>query len=107
MSVSEFQTAIIEGDLRSLGEVSGVGKKMAQRLVVELKDRFGKLEWAEISGLVPRDKKDVTPMQEAVLALVELGFKGAIAKRIVDRVLSESAEDLPAEEIVRRSLKQI
>jgi len=107
MSVSEFQMAVLEGDLKALGEIPGVGRKMAQRLVVELKDRFGKLEWAEASGLIPGGGGKLTPVQEAVLALIQLGFKGTVARNIVDRVVSESEGELPVEEIVRRALKQI
>ncbi len=107
MSVSEFQMAILDGDLKALGETPGVGKKMAQRLVVELKDKFGKSELAEVSGFISEGSRELTPVQEAVLALIQLGFKGTIARGIVNRVVSEFGEDLPVEEIVRRTLKQI
>src|ERR1044071_3550438 len=75
ISVTAFRGAVANGDVKALSQISGVGKKTAERIVVELKDKVGAAGAWEASsaarGLSPHDQK----INDAVLALLALGFK--------------------------------
>src|SRR5207248_5757215 len=75
MNVTALRGAVANGDIKSLSQISGVGKKTAERIVVELKDKVGAAgAWEALSAqraLSPEDQK----VNDAVLALVALGFK--------------------------------
>src|SRR3954462_14648143 len=75
MNVTAFRGAVANGDEKSLSQISGVGKKTAERIVVELKDKVGQAgAWEAASAaraLSPEDRK----INDAVLALMALGFK--------------------------------
>src|SRR5215467_3006449 len=75
ISVTAFRGAVANGDVKSLSQISGVGKKTAERIVVELKDKIGAAgAWEAASarrGLSPEEQK----VNDAVLALMALGFK--------------------------------
>src|SRR5271169_1625666 len=75
MNAVAFRGAVAGGDVKALSQISGVGKKTAERIVVELKDKIGATgAWEAASakhGLSPDDRK----LNDAVLALMALGFK--------------------------------
>src|SRR5882724_11834362 len=75
MNVTALRGAVSNGDVKSLSQISGIGKKMAERIVVELKDKIGAAgAWEAMSAqraLSPADQK----INDAVLALLALGFK--------------------------------
>src|SRR5690349_11583524 len=75
MNPTTFRGAVANGDVKALSQISGVGKKTAERIVVELKDRIGAAGAWEASSaaraLSPEDQK----LNDAVLALLALGFK--------------------------------
>src|SRR6201996_9289700 len=75
MNVTALRGAVANGDVKSLSQISGVGKKTAERIVVELKDKIGAVgAWEAMSaqrGLSSDDQK----VNDAVLALMALGFK--------------------------------
>lgn len=93
-------------DLKALTRVPGVGKKTAERLLVELKDRFK--AWDALPAIAPGLLEPVRPApvssaeSDAVSALVALGFKPAEASRAVALVLEDG---LSSEELIRRALK--
>ena len=75
MSVPAFRGAVANGDIRALSQISGLGKKTAERIVVELRDRIGAAGAWEASSaqraLSPADQH----LNDAVLALIALGYK--------------------------------
>ena len=101
MSADAFVRCIRDNDSAALTRVPGVGKKTAERLVVELRDRLGKGEGGggdlPMAGVGP-----VNPVEEAVSALIALGYKPPDASRMV-RALDH--KDLGVEEIIRRALQ--
>src|SRR6059058_5463200 len=86
MNVTAFRGAVANGDFKSLSQISGVGKKTAERIVVELKDKIGAAgAWEAASAeraLSPEDQK----LNDAVLALIALGFKQVEAHDILRKV---------------------
>ncbi len=103
-----FVRCIHDNDSASLVKLPGVGKKTAERLIVEMRDKLDALgdAFAVLPGVVPgsvvadSDHHDVT--HDAVSALVSLGYKPAEASRAISRV---NAEGLSSEELIRLSLK--
>ncbi len=106
MSVTAFRGAVSSGDVKALSQISGVGKKTAERIVVELKDKVGAAAAWEASSarraLSPEEQK----MNDAVLALIALGFKQVEAHDAVRASLETLGPQAGAEELVRVSLKK-
>jgi Holliday junction DNA helicase RuvA len=106
MNVTSLRGAVSNGDVKSLSQISGVGRKTAERIVVELKDKIGAAgAWEALSaqrGLSEGDQK----INDAVLALVALGFKQIEAHEVVRAAQSALGEKASVEELVRASLKK-
>jgi Holliday junction DNA helicase RuvA len=102
MNPEGLQTAILSGDVASLTRISGVGKKTAQRIVVELKGPLsdGTLE----AGLATPGGRGDDKLGGAVEALVALGLRRSDAYRSVAEVLQTSDGDVSLEDVVRRVL---
>jgi len=107
MAVGRLIDAIVAGDHGRLQKIPGVGKKTAERLVVELKDRFGRLGAAQQTAV----RAPQAPATDDVLeALVNLGYKRAQAERAVRKVLERFGGDVEAiapEQVLRESLSTI
>lgn len=105
ISVEDFQRSILEEDLDVLTHISGVGKKIAQRLIVELKEKLTKVDLRAEKGVEVREKIGVSVEDEAVFALVSLGYNKFDARKAIEKVSSESEESLPIEELIKKALK--
>ncbi len=103
--VEEFQRSVLKEDLDVLTAISGVGKKTAQRLIVELKEKLGKLYLGEKREPEEEEPALYPAHEEAILALVSLGYTKPDAKRALERVVKEDKEALPVEELIKRALK--
>lgn len=106
MSLSELAAAIGTGDVQRLGAVSGIGKKKAERMVVELRDKVGDSEIfaaADRAGGEPGAGETITA-RDAMLALVALGYKQNEARLMVRKVMESGAGAGSVEEIVRSAL---
>ena len=103
MDAPTFGRCVFEGDTASLSKLPGIGKKTAERLVIEMRDRLdaGPVAAAS-SGVVAPMEVPFDPVREAISALVSLGFKPQDASRQVHAV---EAENLSSEEMVRLALK--
>lgn len=103
LSVSDLQNYILTGNINALQKMPGIGKKTAERLHIELKDKITKLE---ISSKPETDRFSSVIRQEAIAALVTLGYSNLIADKAVRKVLeSESEAELTAEKLIRKALK--
>jgi holliday junction DNA helicase RuvA len=98
MSAHDLRTAVVQGDVRALTRVKGVGKKTAERLVVELKDVLG-----SGSDAGPGGPPVSGTMADACAALVALGLDAAEADERLRRI--PGATGLPVPELVRRALR--
>ncbi len=101
-----FRGAVANGDIQALSGISGVGKKSAERIVVDLKDKIGAVgAWeaeSEKRALSDSDQK----INDAVLALIALGFKQEDAHKTVKAALAVLGEKATIEDLVRASLKK-
>ena len=103
LSPQELLTCMINEDVTQLCKVPGIGKKTAQRLVVEMKDRLEKefadieLDSSAVTGSSNADRND------AIAALVSLGYKNADAAKVVKGL----PNDLSSEELIRQALRSL
>jgi len=106
MTPTTFRGAVANGDVRALAQITGVGKKTAERIVVELKDKIGAVGAWEASsaqrGLSAADQK----INDAVLALIALGFKQVEAHDAVRAVATTLGPQAGVEDLVRACLKK-
>ncbi len=96
-SAEQIVQYILSGDKDAITEVSGVGKKTAERIVLELKDTIAK-KWAgasktDLMAATPAPQQMPTIAQEAIFALLGLGFKEIEAKSMVERALAKASAD--------------
>ena len=96
---------IAEGDIKRLSSISGIGKKTAERMVVELRDKLGAGEVLEASsGTRDLSESDVK-LRDAIMALISLGYKRMEAQDMVTRVMSDPAAGQGSvEDLVRKAL---
>ncbi len=107
ISTGDLIAAVTHGNLGRLVSVPGVGKKMAERLVLELKDKFGKLSSPDTAGKTGAGMTAAELIREdALSALVNLGYKQDAAKRALDRVMSGAVEtDGSLDVVLKKALK--
>jgi Holliday junction DNA helicase RuvA len=106
MSVTNFKAAVVNSDIASLSKISGLGKKTAERIVLELKDKLGVAAAWEAASAMHAPTPEQEQANEAVLALITLGYKQIDAHKTV-RELQEKGEAKPAEELVKLALKRM
>lgn len=107
MPVAAFKDAVIRNDTAALARIKGVGKKTAERIVLELKDKVGVVD-AWQAAQVAKGTHD--PRQEAVsdavLGLIALGYKQNEAQKTVNELVKQSgAEPIRADKIIREALR--
>ncbi len=102
-SIAALRSAIASGDTKTLSALRGIGKKTAERLVVELKDKMGGAAAFETKGraATPEEQK----LTDAILALVSLGYKQVDAHKAVLAATEKLGAKAGVEELVRTALR--
>ena len=104
LSVRDLKAAIANGDVKRLSGISGIGKKTAERLVLEMRDKLGKGEmFVALAGGDSASPANAR-LRDALLALVSLGHKQADAQRMVQAIAADITPDTPLEDILRKVL---
>lgn len=100
----QFRGLVVAGDIAALSKIKGVGKKTAERIIVELRDKVGvSAAWEAASaerGLSAEEQQ----VNDAVLALISLGYKQAEAHKVV-RGIREGQREATVEELIKEALK--
>ena len=105
LPVNEMRRAIITGDIKTISTISGIGKKSAERIVVELRDRFGKEDpLVELS--TSNESSGDNRLRDAVLALQALGQSAEAAAKKVKAVAEDLTPKMSVEDIIRKALTQ-
>lgn len=107
MTADEFSQRVHSGDVNGLTKLPGVGKKTAERLILEVRDRLPRPAVADTGEMVSSPSRTNDIEEEAVAALVALGYKPAQASRMVASFVGriQDGQNLSVEEIVRSALK--
>lgn len=104
-SVAEFTRAILSEDLKALSLIPGVGKKTAQRLVVELKESMSKTSLEPAFDLPVTTTESREVVEDAILGLMSLGYERAAARQAIARAAVGLDGNLTAEMLIRRVLQ--
>jgi Holliday junction DNA helicase RuvA len=106
VSVTAFRGAVANSDMKSLSQISGVGKKTAERIVVELRDKFGAAGAWEAASAQHALSPEAQKVNDAVLALIALGFKQIDAHEVVRAAQNSLGAKATVEDLVRACLKK-
>lgn len=104
MTAQEARTAIISEDVPAFKKVKGVGPKTAKRIILDLKDKILKDSG---ESPIPLSIHDNTIRDEALSALVALGFARIQVQKVLNKILSEHSSIASVEELIKLSLKQL
>ena len=97
--IEQFRIAVLSGQAQILQEVRGVGKKTAERLILELKEIIGLDGGTTLVGVLPRKAND------AVAALVALGFSAGHAEGTVRRAVKQLPDDATLEDVIKMATR--
>ena len=105
ISVANFKAAVVQGDAGLLAKTKGIGKKTAERIIVELKDKVGVAAAWEAASAGHAPSAEERQVNDAVLALISLGYKQVDAHKAVKQALANESGKRSAEDLVRQALK--
>jgi holliday junction DNA helicase RuvA len=106
INVTAFRGAVAGGDIKMLSQISGVGRKTAERIVIELKDKIGPGGALEAQSAQRTLSAAEQKVNDAVLALIALGFKPAEAHETIRATQALLGPEAALEDLVRASLKK-
>ncbi|NNJ69715.1 MAG: Holliday junction branch migration protein RuvA [Kiritimatiellales bacterium] len=102
LPVRELKSALINGDIKQISSISGIGKKTAERIVVELRDKFDVGE--QLDAFVPAETPGDSRLRDAALALGALGQKPDDAAKMIKAVAAKLTPDMTVEDLIRLAL---
>jgi holliday junction DNA helicase RuvA len=88
LTTRDFKVAVAAGDAKRLSTVQGIGRKTAERIILDLKDKFGKPDTLEAESVPLAADPESIKTRDAVLALIALGYKRTEAETLIRKVLS-------------------
>lgn len=103
LSAAEIQNAIVTGNVALIKSVKGIGEKTAQRIIVDLKGKMGKEELSSEFFASPNN----TLKEEALSALVMLGFNKAAADKVLDKIIRTEGTGQTVEQLIKGALKNL
>ena len=106
MKPQELQRAVMQEDSKTISRVKGIGAKTAQRVVIDLKDKISKLGEIEISGVQNSPQINSLQREEAVAALIMLGYPKNQAEKGADTALKKNPA-MKAEDIIKFALREV
>lgn len=107
LPVADLVSAIQSGDIDKLSTVPGIGKKSAGRLALELKDKTGKISIAGVPGEAAVKVTVDGPYEDALSALVNLGYRPQDAKDALKRISATTEGSMALKDLIREGLKEL
>lgn len=104
LTTRELKAALVGADIKRLSMVPGIGRKTAERMVVELKDRLGAAEALQARSAEGEAAPGDLRMRDAVLALISLGYKRAEAENLIRKVIEGAPAEATVEDLIRKAL---
>jgi holliday junction DNA helicase RuvA len=105
LSTAEIEHAILSGDVATIQAVKGIGTKTAQRIILELKDKIGKSGNSDLTTPLGFLKTSNKVREEALQALITLGFQKAVAEKNIALTLKKTNGEISLEDLIKASLK--
>ncbi|MBA4421487.1 MAG: Holliday junction branch migration protein RuvA [Syntrophus sp. (in: bacteria)] len=107
IAAGELIRAVMEDDVKRLTGIPGVGKKTAERMILELKDKVAKLDRQTVPVGTVTAERGAQVKDDALSALVNLGYKGSAVKEVVDRIMREAPEVPSLDQLLKRVLRTL
>ena len=104
LSVRDLKAAVVEGDVKRLSSISGIGKKTAERIIVELRHKLSAGDALEAIAGAPETGATDLRTRDAILALISLGYKQADAQQRIREILPGLKPKATVEDVVRAAL---
>lgn len=104
MTVSELESAIIQGNESIVKSIKGIGAKTAGRIILEIRDKISKTE--EGHSEISMSSKN-TLKEEALTALISLGFVRSVSEKAIQKSMSEAGNDQSLEMLIKSALKYL
>ncbi len=105
MMPEEIIRAIVNGEAVKLEQIKGIGKKSAERLVLELRDKLSKISMGTGALAAGSTFSKSSPHQDAIQALVSLGIQKAVAEKAIDKTIKLEGAELSIEALIKLALK--
>lgn len=103
----ELAETLLQGDLARLISIPGVGRKTAERIMVELRDKVPSLVLSQDVAIPGKQTADEAMIEDALSALVNLGYKKGVAKRAIDEAQQRLQEEATLEILLKESLRSL
>ena len=107
IAAGELIKALAEGNLKRLVSIPGVGKKMAERIILELKDKALKFQEQESAPHLRTELPKADLREDALSALMNLGYKSPVAAETLDNVLRQFPAGLTLDQLLKNALKAL
>ncbi|MBW1982818.1 MAG: Holliday junction branch migration protein RuvA [Deltaproteobacteria bacterium] len=107
VGVAELATTIRQEDLPRLVAIPGLGRKTAERLVVELRDKLAKMDLPSIQKESPPQWQDEAIMEDALSALLNLGYKAKVAKKALNSVWPKIEQPVNLQSLLKEALRAL
>ncbi|MBT1071125.1 Holliday junction branch migration protein RuvA [Pelotalea chapellei] len=95
--------ALMQGDIQKLSSIPGIGKKTAERLILELKEKIGKLDMGATPVAEPRNIPGEDLVEDVVSALLNLGYKEPQVRKVVGSL--DASQNVSLEDLLKQALK--
>lgn len=103
LSAEEIKSAIVNENVSLIKSIKGIGPKTAQRVILDLKDKFGKVSLKTIENISSHN----TVQQEALTALIALGFQKNVAEKAINKAFQEAEGKTRVEKLIKLALKKL
>ena len=107
ISPAELAECLGQGDLARLISIPGVGRKTAERIMVEMRDKLPALAADRDIALSVKNAADEAVMNDAISALVNLGYKKGVARKAIDEAIKRLEGELNLESLLKESLRAL
>ncbi|MEZ4898144.1 MAG: Holliday junction branch migration protein RuvA [Saprospiraceae bacterium] len=104
LTSDQVNMAILSEDERTFGRVKGIGPKTAKRIIIDLKDKIGKVEAGRVLTYASQNNTNV---EEALSALVALGFNRSQVQKALNELLTKEQKDWSVEDLVKEGLRKL
>ncbi len=105
LSPKEIQLAILSNNVAQLQSIKGIGAKTAQRVIIDLQDKIGREDTASLSPLIGGFNNNIK--DEALSALVTLGFAKNAAEKTLDQIIKSQGSAMSVEQLIKNALKAL
>lgn len=107
IAAGDLIRAVLEDDLKRLTGIPGVGRKTAERMILELKDKAAKLDSEGVVAGKAAGDRSAQVKDDALSALINLGYKGSAVKEVVERIMRDAPEAPSLDQLLKQALRAL